>query len=188
MKETEKLDIILRGLYELRSTDLYVSPSYFLPDLTREDEIRLGNWLRENNYVKMMMTQDLFELHIITEGVMYCEGDSMSHPGSPITLITYVQTINSPGSTIQVGIQGQVLYPNITEIQSQIDGIRKEIEGLYGINTNMVSEIGHCLDEIAVKVEDRKPVPGFIWDWLGRIDTITSLADKIASLHSLIKS
>lgn len=188
MKETEKLDIILRGLYEYRGKGCWMTPRDFIPDLTFEDQYRIARWLDDHGYVISAMTQDSCMLKISTDGMMYCEGDSMSHPGSPITLITYVQTINSPGSTIQVGIQGQVLYPNITEIQSQIDAIRKEIEGLYGINTNMVSEIGHCLDEIAVKVEDRKPVPGFIWDWLGRIDTITSLADKVASLHSLIKS
>lgn len=187
MKEFEKIDITLRGLYEFRGTNTFCSPNKFIPNLSSIDAMRIAAWLRNKGFVKSPNDSG-YKMRLTSDGVMYCEGNSMSQPGSPVTAITFVQNISSPGSTIQVGIQGQVLYPNITEIQSQIDAIRKEIEGLYGINTNMVSEIGQCLDEIVAKVEDRKPVPGFIWDWLGRIDTITSLADKVASLHSLIKS
>lgn len=187
MTEKQKIDIILRGLYEFKGTKTFCSPTKFLPELSSDDSMRIAAWLRNNGFVNSPGNSG-FMMRLTSDGVMYCEDDSQSSPGNSVMAITYVQNINSPGSTIQVGIQGQVLYPNITEIQSQIDAIRKEIDVLSGINTNMVSEIGQCLDEIAAKVEDRKPVPGFIWDWLSRIETITSLADKVASLHSLIKS
>ncbi len=188
MKESEKLDIILRGLYEYRSSDYYNTPHYFLPDLTMQDEIRLARWLLNEEMVQGTITQDGARLSITSIGVMYCEGNSMSHPGSPVTLITYVQNINSPGSTMQVGIQGQVLYPNITEVQKQIDEIRTQLGALTGISTSIVSEIGECLDEIAAKVEDRKPVPEFFWKWLGRAADGTSLAGAAELLRQIITS
>lgn len=187
MTEKQKIDIILRGLYEFKGTKTFCAPTMFLPDLSSNDSMRIAAWLRNNGFVNSPGNSG-FMMRLTSDGIMYCEDDSQSSPGSSVMAITYVQNINSPGSTIQVGIQGQVLYPNITEIQGQIDAIRKEIEGLHGISNNMVSEIGQCLDEIAAKVDDRRPVPGFVWDWLSRIDTITSLADKVQILRKFIDS
>ena len=185
MKEAEILDIILRGLYEFRSTGSYVAPSYFIPELTFEDEKRMGRWFEDSGYAKMLLTQDGCRLKITSEGIMYCEDDSSSHPGTSITALTYIVNNNSPGSTIQVGIHGQVLYPNISDIQRQIDEIRTQLGTLTGISTNMVSEIGECLDEIAAKVEDRKPVPEFFWKWLGRVADGTSIAGAAELLRQV---
>ncbi len=188
MKEAEKLDIILRGLYEFRSTGTHVAPSYFIPELTFEDEKRIGRWFEDSGYAKMLITQDGCRLKITSEGILYCEDDSSSHPGTSITAFTYIVNNNSPNSTIQVGIVGQIQYTNIEEIQRQINEVRNQLGALTGISTNIVSEIGECLDEIEAKVEDRKPVPEFFWKWLGRVADGTSLAGAAELLRQIITS
>ncbi len=186
MKETKKLDIILRGLYEYRGSDSNIAPHYFLNDLTLQDEIRLARWLLDEGLVKGTITQDGARLKITSDGVIYCEDDSVSHPGSPVIAITYVQNFDSPGSTIQVGVIGQLMYPNILDIQQQINGLRSQLAAESDFTQTMVSEIGECLDEIASKVEDRKPVPEFYWKWLGRIADGTSLVGGAELLRQSI--
>lgn len=66
--------------------------------------------------------------------------------------------------------------------------MKAELDSMAGTTGNMVSLIGECLDDLADKIDQRKPVPGYIWDWLGRIDTMSSLADKVILLKSFINT
>jgi len=188
MKESEKIDIVLRGLYELRGLGKNASPCDFLPELTFEDEIRISRWLLDQGLAKGDITTDGCHLKIISDGVMYCEEDSQSHPGSPVLAFTFVQNIDSPGSKIQVGVHGQVIYSNTDEILRHIAELKTQITTQETINENMFSEVGSYLDEIAMKVKERKPVPDFFWKWLGRMDDLTSIASKLESLHRMIES
>ena len=42
MKEKEKIDIVLRGLYEYRNTKVFVHPKHIIPSLTDAEDGRIS--------------------------------------------------------------------------------------------------------------------------------------------------
>src|SRR5688500_17450982 len=84
MKESEKIDIVLRGMYEFRGTGHNVAPGDFVPNMTLEDEIRIARWLLDQGLVKGNITNDGCHLKITVDGVMYCEEESLSQPDASV--------------------------------------------------------------------------------------------------------
>lgn len=187
MKETEKIDIVLRGMYEFRETGDNVAPSDFIPELSLEGERRISQWLLDCGLATGSFSNDGGHLRITTEGIFYCEEDSFSQPGSSVFSITNVYNDNSPGTTIQIVIQGQVIYENAKAAIDEIRAVKSELESMKGVNNEMVSLIGECLDDLESKIDQRKSVPGYLWEWLSRFDNVTSLASKIVSVRKLIE-
>lgn len=188
MTEKERIDIILRGLYEFRGTGKQVSPSTFLPDLTSDDERRITRWLESNGFVRAnYISGGRTLVKLESEGVFYCEEDSQSQPGTPVTAITFATIIDSPGTSIIVGIQGQTIYQNSAEVLQEIENLRSEIRASDEVYKSMFLKIGEFLDEIEIRIKSRKPIPSFYWDWISRIDSISSIAEKIQGLIKLIE-
>ncbi|HZV69820.1 MAG TPA: hypothetical protein VFG10_09755 [Saprospiraceae bacterium] len=187
MTEKECIDVILRGLYEFRGTGKQKSPSTFLPDLSSDDERRISHWLEGKGYVKAnYISGGRTLLKLETEGVFYCEEDSQSQPGTAVTAITFATILDSPGSSIIVGIQGQTIHQNSAEALQEIENLRNEIRVSAEVYESMFSMIGEFLDEIEIRIKSRKPIPSFYWDWMSRIDSISSIAEKIQGLIKLL--
>lgn len=186
MKESERIDVVLRGLYEYKESGSWVSPREFIPRLKLEDEFRIANWLINNGYASGTKTQDSAYMKITSDGIFYCEDDSQSRPGKSVISVTYIQNTNSPGAIINVGIVGQVNYQNESSILDAISDLKISLHEFSEMNLVTAPLIAQFLDELYEKVENSKQVPGFFWNWLENLDTGSSLLEKLEIVRKMI--
>ncbi|MBS1951245.1 MAG: hypothetical protein OJF59_003259 [Cytophagales bacterium] len=105
MKQSEKLDIILRYLYERRNDRREFSIAEILKEsnvTADEAEIgRLANQLRTDKLIELnVLSQKLKKAKITSKGVTYCEEDSHAKKGESI--VNHYHIVNSPQSNIVV--------------------------------------------------------------------------------------
>ncbi len=182
MKEKEKIDIVLRGLYEYRNTKFFVYPKTILPSLTATEDGRISSFLHDGG-LAIRPGNGGYRLKITAKGVMYCEGDSQTFPGEPV--ITITQVINSPGATV-ITMKGQVVYPNSENIMREIESIKHDLHAMQNLSETMIPLLDEFLDDIHSRIEDRKKIPLLSWEWLNRSDTTVSIAERLKNLHDLI--
>lgn len=93
MKQREKLDLILKRLYELRN-DVH---THTLEDITKELDIfeskedvqRLADRLEGDNYIKVSGSREGLAVKIKSHGIEYSEEDSYSRPGEPVLSLAF---------------------------------------------------------------------------------------------------
>jgi hypothetical protein len=90
MRQSEKLDTILKYLYERRDTRVEYSISSILEELgiaTNDAEMaRLADHLRTDGHIELNnLSAKLKKAKITSKGIMYSEGDSYTHKGQTVT-------------------------------------------------------------------------------------------------------
>lgn len=105
MKQSEKLDIILRYLYERRDD----RRQYNIADILLESKVttnhtetnRLAFQLRDLKYIDLnQLSSSLMKANITSKGIAYCEEDSFSRKGQSV--VNNYNIINSSNANIVV--------------------------------------------------------------------------------------
>ncbi|HZI25544.1 MAG TPA: hypothetical protein VFD46_10715 [Chryseolinea sp.] len=189
MKQSEKLDVILRYLYDRKDDNKEYSIADVLAGSgieTNPTEIaRLAEHLERDKYVKLNnLSSKLKKAKITSKGITYAEGDSYSHKGNNI--INHYNVVNSPQTNIvvnsnQVSID-QTQYESATEIIKQIrDTITQDESVAVAVRT----EILECLTEIESGIENKKTPKFAIKSLLGIGSDIASISGFILNLAQL---
>ena len=185
MKESEKRDIVLRGLYELRNTNIKSSPTRFLPDLSEEESRRIVEGLDNKGLVTVIpISNRRYLMKINSDGVDYCEEDSFSRQGTPIVLFTNIVVSDSSNIVIQIGDQSQINFNKTEEILNHILNIRQEMPKLE-MSQSQAHIIIEKLGELESLIITKQNPPAGFWEWLGRIDSASSLGTMLITLFRM---
>lgn len=193
MKQSEKLDLLLRGYYEKRNTYLYYFPEQILKEFNIPfSDIReatsLGKRLHSDKFLTARSISNMrIWGRISSEGIDYCEGDSYTNKGFAIITNDYSTVINnSQGvSVVNSSENFTVNISNLIDIEKRITDLVELIK-----NSEIPSEVEknnmlECIDEIKTSLQnDKKPKYAFqaLLGMTNNFAGIGSLAIEIGKL------
>jgi hypothetical protein len=185
MKQSEKLDLILRGLYEHMNDGQYWSITEILKplgiQLNFEELWRLTHRLYEDNYIHQPISNVKDVLcKINSYGIEYCEEDSYTYTGHSIITNTYnISITDSPNATIVSNSQNvSISINNYAEVKNKITELRNAVQSNPGIDQLKKQEIIECIDEVEANVDNGR-VPKYT------MRSLLSLTSDIAGLASI---
>jgi hypothetical protein len=190
MKQSEKLDIILRYLYERRNDRREFSIAEILKESNVEaddNEIgRLANQLKVDKLIELnVLSQKLKKAKITSKGITYCEEDSHAKKGESI--VNHYHIVNSPQSNIvvqssQVTINQQQ-HDKATEL---IKEMREAIGQDQAVDLLLKREILECLTEIEAGVAAQRAPKFAIKGLLGIAANIASISKLALDLSHVV--
>lgn len=189
MKQSEKLDIILRYLYERRDS----RGEYNIADILSESKVetnqaetsRLAFLLSESKYIELNnLSATLKKARITAKGIAYCEEDSFSHKGQSV--VNNYNINNSSNANIVVN-SSQVDINQTTQDKAKkiINKIRDAVGNDQSVKLEVRKEILECLTEIEAGVENNKAPKFAIKSLLGMGSDIASISSLLVSLAKL---
>ncbi|HPC99155.1 MAG TPA: hypothetical protein P5257_10490 [Bacteroidales bacterium] len=184
MKQTEKLDILLRCLYKFKYDGKYHSIQTILSEegieVNREEAYSLCKRLYSEGMIEMVSTKEDVSAEITSYGIEYCEGDSYTYSGSAIINNNYQITVtNSPGANIVNQSSNIKINSQINNISELIDKILQTIENDDSIDLKKKMDINECAAEVKNNLKNGQ-IPKF------GIRNLISLIGDISSVSSLI--
>lgn len=180
MKQIEKLDFILRALYETSNKTGEVVQLFKEKgiEMSLDDAHRLGRRLADAGYVKFVPTRDSAWVDLKSEGIEFIEGDSFTHKGHSAVTNNYA-IFNSPNANIINQSNHVSITQSIDSIKQTIDRLKEEINKEQSISAETRAELIECLGEIEVVTKEGK-APKFAFK------ALTELASNVASIGSLV--
>lgn len=181
MKQTEKLDLLLKGLYEFRFDEKYYDIEEILSNvgvpINNAEARLLGRRLEQEGLIKYLPTQDAARATLTSEGAEYAESDSYTYQGQAVINNNYNITItNSPGSNVVSNSQNVNISTQIHTLTSLIDQIISLVEKDDSISLNRKEDIRSFALEISNNLKSGH-VPKFgITNFLSVISDISSVA------------
>lgn len=191
MKQTEKLDLILKKLYEFGFDGKYHSIVEILSDsgvqATRGEVYALIERLDSEGLVKMTSTKDTIYADITSYGVQYCEDDSFTHRGIALINNNYdIKIENSPGANIVNQSTNVSITNQINEIRNILEKLKQTIDEDMTVSESMKTDIKDCLLEIENNLKAGQ-VPKFgIRKFIELVGDISSIASFVISLIQLL--
>jgi hypothetical protein len=195
MKQSEKLDLMLRELYKYKNNGSYYSLSWICQtiDIPIESDLelnRLAHRLKNDGYINTQFTHNDCNAELTTYGIEYCEEDSYSYSGSPIVTNNYsISITNSPNSNIVSQANNVTITQNISEVGQAIEKIREVVTTDLALNRQTASDILECLNEIQDTLKGNK-MPKFavksLIDITGGISSIASWVVILGQFAGLI--
>lgn len=191
MKQSEKLDVILRYLYERRNDRREFSIAEILKESNvqaDENEIgRLANQLRVDKLIELnVLSQKLKKAKITSKGITYCEEDSHVKKGESI--VNNYHIVNSPQANIVVHSSQVTINQEQHEKASQIiNEIKAAISKDESVEIAMRTEILECLTEIEAGIANQKAPKFAIKSLLGMGSDIASISGLALNLAQLFQ-
>ncbi len=185
MKQSEKLDLILKFLYEKKFDGFYYDlPSILLDHgiaVNFDEGFALGKRLEKDRFVKALGTRSGMSVCLTTNGVDHIENDSYTYRGHSIITNHYNISVNDSTNTSIVQDS-----PNTTISQSanQVDDIISKIlnELKRGeVNESQLNDINECLKEIRNAIKNNS-TPKFAFR------SLLTMTSEFSSISSLILS
>ncbi len=135
MKQSEKLDLILKGLYEFKHDGKYYSLTWILQnngvEVNFDEVFSLGKKLEGDGMVQFLGKHDDAMGSITTVGIEYVEEDSYSYSGHSITTNNYNISIQGHGNVFSMrNIQDNIIKNNATLNNEGLNDIAKAFEKL----------------------------------------------------------
>jgi len=184
MKQSEKLDIILRGLYLHK--DKYQTIGEILNsngiEASLEEKWQLVHRLRDDNFVT-----DPFSSNgdpackINTYGIEYCEESSYTYKGQSLITNNYTISISdSPNASIVSNSQNvSITINNYTEVKDKIVELREAIDLNKEIDSRRRQDLLECLDEVEANV-DQGRIPKYSFK------SLLSMSADIATILPIV--
>jgi hypothetical protein len=165
MRHTEKFDLILRALYNLRAErgDIYlqeICTSQNIPLASRDELYSIAERLEHDGYIKCIRISAGIYATLTSRGIEYCEENSYSYQGSSIISNSYnFNIINSPNANIvSTSSNTSIHITSHSEIKNKINELKEHISTNSDITSNQKSDILECIEEVENAVDlGRKP-------------------------------
>ncbi|PWA05416.1 hypothetical protein [Flavobacterium psychrotolerans] len=169
MKQSEKLDIILKALYGSRFDGRYYSIGAILENLNIEFdpfiELRmLAKRLEDDGLIKTIFSRNDASATLTSIGIDYCEGNSYTYIGKSLITNNYHMNItNSPNANIvSKSSNVTIKITNYGEIKRTIENLRNSISNHEEIDLDKKQEMLECVDEIETNIDaGKKPKYSF---------------------------
>lgn len=183
MKQSEKLDLILKSLYEKRFDGKYYEISKVLSEyginINSEEEYALGKRLEQDRLVKLEDVEERVAACLTTHGVDYIENDSYTYRGHSVITNNYNISVSGSTNTNIVQSSSNV---SISQTANELDEIINKIVAKLDSETiepQKLNDILDCLNEIKESVRnDIKPKFAF--------RSLLTMTSEISSIGSLI--
>ena len=185
MKQSEKLDLILRELYKHKHESKYyyisvICKTLSIPYASINELYQLTDRLHDDGYVIKNNTLEYCSAKITSSGIEYCEENSYSYFGHPINTNKYnISIVNSPNSNIVTQSSDVTITQNISQANHAIEKIREAIATDQTIDDSNAKDIIECLNEIQKSLENNQK-PKFA------IKSLLGIASNIASISSWV--
>jgi hypothetical protein len=194
MKQSEKMDLILRELYEHQSDGLYYPIKEMLMfegiQMKFEEAFRLAARLKDENLITTLGGHQDVKAMITSKGIDRVEGDSDSSVLTPtIQHNTNYNISNSPNSNIVSGSQNVSIHQEIASAQNIVNEIREKAQSDNSIPQEKLQDILACLSEIETSLKhNQKPKFAIrsLLDISAGIASITSLAIQLGQFAHLV--
>lgn len=158
MKQIEKLDLLLKGLYEEGKDDYFslgiINNKLKIQIETIEELRRLAKRLENDGLIgNTFFTRNDISARLTSYGIDYCESDSYSYSGSAIINNTYnINVENSSDTTIVSQSENIEIHISKNEIESELNKIIKSILSetniLHNIQQNLVNQINSLINKL----------------------------------------
>lgn len=158
MKQSEKLDLILRGLYQHRDEGIWgideILQSYGL-SISNEEIWRLAHRLKDDGYIDGPYIGDgKPTCRINTYGIEYCEESSYTYKGESLITNNYFSITDSPNAAIVNNSQNVLInINNYREVKEKIAELKGAINSNGEIDMPRKQDILGCLEEMESSVE-----------------------------------
>ncbi len=188
MKQSEKLDLILKGLYEHKDDGLLwsiegICELYAIPFEPYDEIRRLAHRLQDEKLIRAQFTKSDTSAQLTSYGIEYVEEDSFSNKGHSIITNTY-NISNSPNASIVThSTNVTITNNNIDEVKRLMQDLREMVIDNALVTNQSQIDIMECLDEINTSIEAKKK-PRFALD---RLIEITSGLAGIGSFAIALK-
>jgi hypothetical protein len=182
MKQSEKLDIILRGLYQHQG---YWEIEKILDSnkisVSTEEIWRLAHRLHSDGYIEQPAVSAGKPLcRINSYGIGYFEGSSYTYEGQSLITNNYITVSSSPNAAVVTNSQHvNITITNYTEIKNKISELKEATKKETDITESKINEILDCLSEIEASV-DADHTPKFSFR------SLLSLTSDIVGLSPLV--
>lgn len=189
MKQSEKLDLILRYLYDRRDDNKEYSIYQILEDSGIETNVtevlRISKKLEEDGLIYLHnLSNKLRKAKITSKGVEYCEGDSYSNQGQSVTN-NYHIAHNNESTVIINSSQVSINQSDTHKALDIINKIRSTVEQ-ENVKLDQRREIYECLTEIEESVKRQKSPRFAVKGLISLISDISSVVGLGLSLAQLL--
>lgn len=195
MKQSEKLDLILRELYQYKNDGTrrsigFICRSINIPLDTYNEIHTLTGKLKNDGYVKANFLNNDCNAELTSHGIEYCEENSYSYNGNSLITSNYsISIINSPYSNIVNKSSYTNITQNFSEANYAVEKIRKFITNDNAFDIKQVTEMLECLNEIQESLKiNRRPKFAIksLLDITADISSISIWATTLAQFAGII--
>jgi hypothetical protein len=185
MKQSEKLDLILRELYKHKNDGKYYSIGWIYQSLNISiDSVleinRIGHRLEDDGFINASFTHNDCNAELTSHGIEYCEENSYTYSGHSVITNNYsISVVNSPNVNVVNQSSNVTITQNIGEVNQTLEKIREVISKDNTIGKTKATEILECLNEIQECLKNNQK-PKFA------IKSLIDIAGGISSIASLI--
>ncbi|SHH92901.1 Alpha C protein N terminal [Flavobacterium sp. CF108] len=190
MKQTEKLDLLLRELYKHKFDGHVHSLTQICEEkdlpIEPHNEVRLlAHRLIDDGFITGNFTLDDCLAEITSYGVEYCEDDSYTYKGSSLITNNYISISNSPNSNIVSESKNVTInFTNYSSIKGKISEIKDAINSAT-LDDETRTDLLDCLEEVETSIDAGKK-PKFSMKQLieigANVSGITSLIVELSQL------
>lgn len=202
MKQREKLDYILRALYERRTEQGFIEIEKICSDIDENissSEIgELVERLKNQGLINAIFTSGNSSAKLTSEGIEYCEGDSFSEwknsQHSPSTVNVFGTVVNGSNINVVTGNRnnvssgsnntfasgsGSISINSIPEyVLENLNKIRDGLDEIKDLDLSSKEEILECIEDIREKIESKGKIGKYL------IKSLLDYTSKIASIGS----
>jgi len=192
MKQSEKLDLILRELYKYKNSGNYQSIVFICQSLeiplNSILELRnLSKRLETDGYIKTLFQRNDCYAELTSYGIEYCEETSYSYSGHSVITNNYsISIVNSPNSNIVHQSSNIEIFQNSEDINQIIEKIRGTITIDNAISSDTAANILDCLNEIQECVKSQIKPKFAIKSLIDISGSISSIASWVTTLGQLL--
>lgn len=188
MKQSEKLDLILKELYKYKNDGGYYSIGWLCESLnipldSNLELNKLAHRLKKDGYINAIFTHNDCSAELSTYGIEYCEEDSYSYSGSSIITNDYsISIVNSPNSNIVSQSNNVTIIQDISEMNKTVEKIKDLVAIDQTIDKKKAYEILDCLNEIQESLKNNKKPKWAIKSLFDMTSNIASISSWVATL------
>lgn len=163
MKQSEKLDIILKELYKYKFDGKYHDIGLLLTNLNIDFEPynelgMLGKRLETDGLIKTIWTRQGPSACLSSKGIEYCEETSYSNSNAIINNNYNISLQNSNNSNIITSSNNITINYNYKQIEEVINKIKKGIINEETLDENSKTDLIECVEELhSVVKNEGKP-------------------------------
>lgn len=185
MKQSKKLDLILRELYKYKNDGKFYSINSIcealeIPIDSFLELNKIAHRLKNDGYIETMFTHNDCRAELTTHGIDYCEENSYTSAGNSIISNNYsISLVNSPNSKVVNESNNVSIIEMTDETNNAIEKIRATVVQETTINQSTITEILECLSEIEESLKNNQK-PKFA------IKSLIDLASGISSIGSWV--
>lgn len=192
MKQSEKMDLLLKELYKYKHDGKFYSLAGFCHELGISYEpynelVTLGHRLKSDGYIDVTFYPDAPYAKLNSYGIEYCEEDSYTYHGKAIINNNYNIIKNSPNAAIMAHSPHSSIKINDGEdIKRMIDDLKATVIDSALITGQSQVDIMECLDEISTSTDAGKK-PRFALDKLIEITSgISDIGSFVIALRETV--